>query len=410
MSAADLRELAAADPADAPQIAERLLARLRAEQESVSEHTARWRELEIDLRTVREMLGIKRMRADHPQGTYQADVERSKRRSDPATQRAFGDLMEQRRPASRITPVDWDELWGVRLEEPKWAIYPIVPEGRQVALWSVAKQGKSLLALDAAAAAATGRSIFGQAAQEPVTVVYLDQEMTQADLRERLEEMGYSPQDDLSRLVYFQLQSLPPLDSPEGGEIVEDVVKMTGADLVVLDTMARVVAGDENDSDTYRNFYRHTGARLKAMNCALLRLDHGGKNLEQGQRGSSAKVDDVDVVFRLQASDADDGGYTQVQLKRTHSRVSWVRDELLFRRHEDPLRHVLASEPYVEGVKAVAELLERESVDLSLPIAQIRRQIGNRPTRVIAQAVKFLRERQLADDRQRRHQYDEEPL
>jgi hypothetical protein len=51
-----------------------------------------------------------------------------------------------------------------------------------------------------------------------------------------------------------------------------------------------------------------------------VRTDHAGKDggKKQGQRGSSAKNDDVDIVYRLDKSD--DG----LTLKRTHTRISWV--------------------------------------------------------------------------------------
>jgi RecA-family ATPase len=94
---------------------------------------------------------------------------------------------------------------------------PIVPVGRQVAIFSPAKQGKSLFALDACAAAATGGSILGQPPAEPIHIVYIDQEMGRDDLRERLKDMGYGPASDLSRLYYYQLVNLPPLELSTAG-------------------------------------------------------------------------------------------------------------------------------------------------------------------------------------------------
>lgn len=240
--------------------------------------------------------------------------------------------------AAGITPIDWPAFWADEGPTEEWLCEPIVPAGRQVALFASAKAGKSLITLEIAAAIAVGRAVLSRPASEPQPVVYIDQEMTDADLRERLIDLGYGPDDDLSRLHYYQLESLPPLDGDLGGLILEDIAAMHGAVLVVLDTMARVVSGDENDSDTYRNFYRSTGSRLKAAGVALLRLDHGGKHLEKGQRGSSAKADDVDVVFQLTAN-----GPT-LTIKRTHSRVPWVPFQLTITREVEPLlKHVLAA-------------------------------------------------------------------
>ena len=77
-----------------------------------------------------------------------------------------------------------------------------------------------------------------------------------------------------------------------------------------------------------RAFYRHTGLALKARGVAVLRTDHSGKDVAKGQRGSSAKNDDVDVVWQLNRKDE---GLT---LKRTHSRISWVPDVVNIRRRE----------------------------------------------------------------------------
>lgn len=156
--------------------------------------------------------------------------------------------------------------------------------------------------------------------------------------------------------------------------------------------MARAVNGDENVSDTYRNFYRHTGRRLKAAGIALLRLDHGGKDPTQGQRGSSAKEDDVDVVFRL--TPVDDG----LTLKRTHSRVPWVPAEVNLRRDDEPqLRHTLAAGLWPEGTKDVAGLLDRHTipVDATASVAgQVLRSVGEgRRKQVVVAALKWRRER-----------------
>ena len=48
-----------------------------------------------------------------------------------------------------------------------------------------------------------------------------------------------------------------------------------------------------------------------------MRLDHSGKDASKGQRGSSAKNDDVDVVIRLERTD------TGQKITATHRRMSW---------------------------------------------------------------------------------------
>jgi hypothetical protein len=290
-----------------------------------------------------------------------------------------------------VVPIDWPEFWQSESTDPEYVIEPLFAKGRQTAIFSTAKEGKSLLVLDAVAAGVTGRSVFGQPAKDPVRVVYIDLEMTEADLRERLVDLGYGPADNLSGLAYYQLPDLPPLDRDLGGVVLAEIAAKHQADLVVIDTMARVVAGPENDADTYRAFYQHTGLRLKAMGVALARLDHMGKTGEAGQRGSSAKADDVDTVYRLSGS-----GDGHLRLDRTHTRVPWMPAEIrIARRLEPHLHHVLSSDSWPAGTADAAQALD----DLDVPLdatattaqAALRSAQRGKSKTVVLAALKFRR-------------------
>jgi hypothetical protein len=228
--------------------------------------------------------------------------------------------------------VDWNTFWDWDHSDEDWLAYPLLPKGRAMALYAPAKAGKSTVVLAVAAALATGRPILGHKVAGPATVLYLDYEMTQADLQERLYELGYSHNDDLSRLKYALLPSLPPLDTREGAIAVLELCDLYGVDAVIVDTFGRAVEGEEDHADTVRAFYRHTGLALKARNITYLRTDHSGKDVSKGMRGSSAKNDDVDVVWKLTRVDTDKGG--GVKIERTHSRISWVPEELKINRVE----------------------------------------------------------------------------
>lgn len=257
--------------------------------------------------------------------------------------------------------VDWAQLFSGQHAVEEWVAWPFVPRGRAVALFAPAKAGKSTVVLAVVAAVATGRSILGaRTADRPAHVLYLDYEMTEADLLERLEELGYGPDDDLSHLHYALLPSLPPLDTKEGAAAVVALAKHVGAELVVVDTFGRAVEGDENDADTTRAFYRHTGLALKAAGIGVLRTDHAGKDVAKGQRGSSAKNDDVDIVWRL--TRGDDG----VRLDRTHSRVSWGPSRLSVKREETDdgvVEFITADDVQPTGTFHVIDWLDELGVD-----------------------------------------------
>jgi hypothetical protein len=184
--------------------------------------------------------------------------------------------------------------------------------------------GKSLLALYLSAALATGREIFGIQHQS-LNVLYMDYEMQQAQLYERLVAMGYNKDTDLSHLHYASLPPIGSLDKPEGAKQICDLARQVQADLVIIDTFSRAVEGAENDADTVRNFYRWTALNLKQEGRSLLRIDHAGKDLAKGARGTSAKNDDVDLVWQMTRNDS------TVTLKSTKKRHTWIKEKLLFK-------------------------------------------------------------------------------
>ena len=213
--------------------------------------------------------------------------------------------------------IDWLEFWDAELDEQEWLLEPLFALRRSHALYAGAKTGKSYLVLAACAALATGRPFLLKPRSEPISVLYVDMEMTLEDLRDRLAEFGYGPDDDLSNLHYALLPSLPPLDTEAGGQALLAAALAVGAKFVIIDTTSRVIQGDENDADTMRAFYRHTGLLLKQHGIGWERLDHSGKDASKGQRGSSAKNDDVDVVIKLERTEKGQ------RITATHRRMSW---------------------------------------------------------------------------------------
>jgi hypothetical protein len=219
----------------------------------------------------------------------------------------------------RMRLIDWPTAWQEDISAEDWLIKPVLTSGRGHALFAKGGGAKSWLTLQLVAALATGRAVLNRPAGEPVDVLYLDYEMTWADLKDRLDIFGYDDESDLSHLHYALFPEIPELDTREGGALVREVARRVGAKLVVIDTTARAIVGEENSADTYKAFYRFTGAPLKRDGVAWLRIDHAGKDLAKGQRGSSSKNDDVDVVWQLERRDGN-----ALRLEATKRRMPWV--------------------------------------------------------------------------------------
>lgn len=280
-------------------------------------------------------------------------------------------------PAHKRHPViDWQRAFDGAREEVDWLVPDFIARGQSYALVSTAKAGKSLLMLDVAAALATGRPVFGQKPQPPVRVLYVDHENGQFDIIERLRDMGYTP-GELGNLRYLSFPSMSPLDGPAGGVDLVDLAGHHDAAVVVLDTVARVVAGEENSADTYRALYRHTLAPLKGAGRAVVRLDHRGHGVKTTARGSSAKADDVDAVWMLatQPSGVDDEVFVNLALERQRGNAH--PDRLLLLRQYDPhLRHIIRPKSLPDAERRQIGACIDAMIQLRLPV-----ETGNRRAR-----------------------------
>jgi hypothetical protein len=239
--------------------------------------------------------------------------------------------------------LEWEGFFGRDFTDEDWLVEPLLARGRSHALVAEAKTGKSLLAFEIALALSTGREVLHRPAGDPIHVLYADHEMTEVDVWERAQAMGYGPDDErlLNEFFHYSLlPAAPPADTEAGGIELALTAALVGSELVILDTYSRAVAGAENDADTTRNFFTHSGRLLKEGGITVLRLDHMGKESGRGGRGSSAKNDDVDVVYNLTKTATPN----TFDLKATHTRMGWVPREQMLYRTEDPLTHEIKGE------------------------------------------------------------------
>jgi hypothetical protein len=230
---------------------------------------------------------------------------------------------EQEAIAGRYAPVNWHEAWNAQTDEVQWLVDGFLEAGTVNSLFAKAGTGKSLLALD----------ISRDLARRGITVVYIDDENRVADLVERLRDMGCKP-DELDRLLVYSFAGLPALDTAAGGMHLEAIAVTRSARLVILDTTSRMVAGRENDADTFLQLYRCSLVGLKRIGITVLRLDHPGKDMAKGQRGSSAKEGDVDTIWRLEPVTG-----PTYRLEREKSRSGHGEAVFTLHRHTDPLGH-----------------------------------------------------------------------
>jgi len=230
-------------------------------------------------------------------------------------------------PAHLVSSIlDWDVFFATDFGNIAMLPGRLMAPGQQITIVGDGKAGKSLFCQEWMWRMATGRPFLDDAPGVPVRILYLDAENGQEQVQERFYSFGAGP-GRMGDLRYASFPPLRPLDTAGGGADLMALIKATGAELVVIDTVSRFISGPENDADTWLNLYRHTLLAMKRDRVASVRLDHFGKDGERGARGSSAKNQDVDHVWTLSSQG---GGI--LSLRRTHTRTGIGPDEFTVRR------------------------------------------------------------------------------
>jgi hypothetical protein len=254
--------------------------------------------------------------------------------------------------------IDWNQLWADTSIE-KWLVPNFICEGRAHSFYAASGLGKSLLMLEVSAYLAKGLGVFGQEAQQPMKVLYIDNENTaKGDVKPRLKSMGFDTAD-LENLHYLSFPELSPLNTKAGGDLFKNIIETFKPQLVVLDTFSRFIEGDENLAQTAQTFYNWTGKFLKKNGIAYVRIDHMGKNPASKARGTSAKKDDVDLVWLMEEVDTG----RKFELINEKARVPIEYNRFFIERLEGPLRHKA-----IIGIdwRPLMAFIEREEVALQL--------------------------------------------
>lgn len=282
----------------------------------------------------------------------------------------------------RATPLQWSTFMTTDFGDVDWLPGQLMVRGQQIALVGDGKAGKSLLTQEWSWRMAAGLPFLGDdCGRPPLRVLYVDQENPQEEIQARLRSFGAKP-DTLENLVYLSFPPFRALDTVEGAVDVVAAVEEHRADVVVFDTISRMIRGKENDSDTWLAVYRCTMLPLKARKVSSIRLDHFGKDADRGARGSSAKTQDIDHVWELTAQTD-----KALRLRRTHTRTGIGTDDLALQRNaklngdrweEGGTSHTLAAANGVptqwagEGVKQIAQRLDDAGVPRNLGRDRVR--------------------------------------
>jgi RecA-family ATPase len=187
----------------------------------------------------------------------------------------------------------------LRLPPPRWLIDRVIPAGGLVGLYGPPGCGKSFVALDIALSVASGLPWQGQTV-EPGFVVYISAEGV-AGLGRRV--LSWLQRQELSSLdvdVAWVMEALPVFSESEDLEALFgrfDELQKTPT-LIVLDTLARCFAGDENQQQDMGAFVAGID-RMRIEHGATVVTVHHTNSSDGRERGSTAFRGAADTMIRV---------------------------------------------------------------------------------------------------------------
>lgn len=213
-------------------------------------------------------------------------------------------------------------LDGLEVPERPWLVDSLVPKKTVTSLAGDGGVGKSLLALQLAASVASGKSWLNNPVQCGA-VLFLSAEDDQDELHRRTSDVARGMSLSLADLNDLHIRSLAGEDAVLAAAAANSQMQATPLfkevwnyveeikpELVILDTLADLFAGNENDRGQARQFIGFLRGLAIRQNCAVVLLAHpslSGLNSGSGTGGSTAWNNSV--RSRLYLTRVVEGGY-----------------------------------------------------------------------------------------------------
>jgi putative DNA primase/helicase len=189
-----------------------------------------------------------------------------------------------------------------RIASQQWLIYQVLPVDAFGVVYGPSGSYKSFVGMDLSACVASGMKWHGNDTDNPGHVIYVGAEgATGLHLRKKAWEIRYGKK--LTNLAI--LGTAVTINDPIQCQIFEslclDAAEAIGEPikLIVIDTLARSFAGEENSATDMGAFVRACDKIRAATGATVLVVHHSGKDADKGARGSSALRAACDFEYKV---------------------------------------------------------------------------------------------------------------
>ena len=216
------------------------------------------------------------------------------------------------RPAHRTGKLKW--RWAGEIEPNFWEpglIDGLVEHGAMWIMYGASGSGKTAVAVDVAGHVACGRP-WRNHPVEGGLVIYVAAENAFSTKR-RVWAWAEEHKVDRDKLPLVVVESPMTVGKDSVGDLVALVAEIRAAtnmepQMVVLDTLARTMAGEENSTQDMGEYVKWVDTLRDMTSAAVCVVHHTGKDESRGARGSSALKAATDhewEVFKVRGSPRD---------------------------------------------------------------------------------------------------------
>jgi len=184
----------------------------------------------------------------------------------------------------------------------QWLIDGVIAQKELTVLYAPPGEGKTFLALDFALHVAAGRD-WNDHTVKGGRVLYIAGEGV-SGLPARVKAWHAHNQCDPAESFYILPQTVPMVDDEAMFRLTNTIREMGEFDLIVIDTVARALAGaEENSASEMGKFIAACGRLQTDHNASVLGIHHAGKEASKGMRGSSSLLGAVNTSMSCKRVD-----------------------------------------------------------------------------------------------------------
>lgn len=198
-------------------------------------------------------------------------------------------------------------------QEPlEWLIRDLITKGSVSVFYGEGGSKKTYSLLSLAVCVALGKTWLNFDVI-PCKVLFIDEESGERRLRLRLAAAIRGALGDESTQVEYVSLAGFKLDDKKDVQEVEELIKNTGAGLVIIDALAEIMDGDENSKQDTLPIFSALRKIAEITNAAIIVIHHS--NRSGGYRGSSAIKGAVDLMIQIESDN--DSQYVNFKTEKT---------------------------------------------------------------------------------------------